>query len=108
MAAIAPATLLLFIFKSLPFEILISIFSNSKIKSLLILKSRYKNNYKNKLIERIFGKIFFNQCLIIDRRLRYSQNNSIHQTKVMMELVTKNGLDLNDEAEIKKIFDLKY
>ena len=24
----------------------------------------------------------------------------------MMELVTKNGLDLNDEAEIKNIFDL--
>ena len=87
-------------------SILISIFSNSRIKSLLILKSRYKNNYKNKLIERIFGKIFFNQCLIIDRRLRYSQNNSIHQTKIMMELVTKNGLDLNDEAEIKNIFDL--
>ena len=87
-------------------SILISIFSKSKIKSLLILKSRYKNNYKNKLIERIFGKIFFNQCVIIDRQLRYSQNNSIHQTKIMMELIAKNRLELNDQADIKNIFDL--
>ena len=57
-------------------------------------------------IERILGKIFFNQCVIVDRQLRYSQNNSIHQTKIMMDLVTKNGLDLNDQAEIKNIFDL--
>ena len=87
-------------------SILISIFSKSRIKSLLILKSRYKNDYKGKLIERILGKIFFNQCLVIDRQLRYSQNKSIHQTKIMMELVTKNGLDLNDNTDIKNIFEL--
>ncbi len=87
-------------------SILISIFSNSKIKSQLILKSRYKNKYKSKLIERILCKIFFNQCLTIDRKLRFSQNNPIHQTKIMMELVTKNGLDFNNNAEIKNIFDL--
>ena len=31
-------------------SILISIFSKSKIKSILILKSRYKNDYKGKLL----------------------------------------------------------
>ena len=87
-------------------SILISIFSKSKIKSLLILKSRYKNKYKGKLTERILGKVFFDQCLTVDRKLRYSQNNQIHQTKVMMELVTKNGLDLNINAEVKNIFEL--
>jgi len=85
-------------------SILISIFSKSKSKSLLIFKSRYKNNYTSKLLDRIFSKIFFNQSLIIDRQLRYSKNSSIHQTKIMMELITKNGLNLNNNAEIKNMF----
>ena len=86
-------------------SILISILSKSKIKSLMILKSRYKNTYKGKLLEKVLGRIFFNKCMIIDRQLRYSQNNPIHQTKVMMELVTKNGLDLNEDTDIKNIFE---
>ncbi|MDA9748522.1 hypothetical protein N9U75_00050 [Pelagibacteraceae bacterium] len=86
--------------------ILISTFSKSKIKSLLILKSRYKNNYKSKLIESILGKIFFNQYLIVDRQLRYSQDSQIHQTRIMMELVCKNGIDLNNDVDLKNIFEL--
>ncbi len=96
----------IFVFSPGILSILISIFSKSKIKSLLILKSRYKNKYKGKLIERTLGKIFFDQCLTVDRKLRYSQNNQIHQTKVMMELITKNGLGLNINAEVKNIFEL--
>ena len=42
--------------------------------------------------------------LTIDRKLRYSQSKPIHQTKVMMELVTKSGLDLNENTHIKNIF----
>ena len=87
-------------------SILISIFSKSKIKSLLILKSRYKNTYKGKLLEKVLGRIFFNKCMIIDRQLRYSQNIPLHQTKIMMELVTKNGLSLNNDAEIRNMFEL--
>ncbi len=82
-------------------SILISIFSKSKIKSLLIFKSRYKNNYMSKFFDRILGKIFFTYCLIIDRQLRFSKNIPIHQTEIMMELVTKNGLNYNNTAEIK-------
>ncbi len=85
-------------------SILISIFSKSKTKSLLIFKSRYRNIYLSKFLDKILGKIFFNHCLIIDRRLRYSQNITIHQTEVMMELVTKNGLNLNNKAEIMNVF----
>ncbi|MDC3023672.1 hypothetical protein OA170_02195 [Pelagibacteraceae bacterium] len=87
-------------------SILISIFSKSKTKSLLIFKSRYKNNYTSKFFDRIFGKFFFTNCLIVDRQLRYSQNIPIHQTEIMMELVTKNGLNLNKNAEIKNEFRL--
>ena len=87
-------------------SILISIFSKSKIKSLLIFKSRYKNNYMSKFFDRILGKIFFTHYLIIDRQLRYSKKIPIHQTEIMMELVTKNGLNYNNNAEIKNELDL--
>ena len=86
-------------------SILISIFSKSKTKSLLIFKSRYKNNYVSKFFDSILGKIFFNHCVIVDRKLRYSQNTSIHQTDIMMELVTKNGLNLNKDVDIKNVFE---
>ena len=85
-------------------SILISIFSKSKTKSLLIFKSRYKKNYMSKFFNRILGKFFFTNCLIIDRQLRYSQNIPIHQTEIMMELVSKNRLNLNNNAEIKNEF----
>ncbi len=86
-------------------SILISIFSKSKTRSLLVFKSRYKNNYMSKFFDRILGKFFFTNCLINDRQLRYSQNIPIHQTEIMMELVTKNGLNLNNNAEIKNEFE---
>ena len=86
-------------------SILISIFSKSKTKSLLIFKSRYKNNYTSKFFDRILGKFFFTNYLIIDRQLRYSKNIPIHQTEIMMELVTKNGLNLNNNAEIKNVIE---
>ncbi len=86
-------------------SILISIFSKSKTKSLLILKSRYKSIYTSKFFDIILGKIFFTNCLIVDRQLRYSKNIPIHQTEIMMELVTKNGLNLDNNADIKSGFE---
>jgi len=86
-------------------SILISIFSKSKTKSLLIFKSRYKNNYMSKFFDRILGRIFFNHFKIIDRQLRYSRNIPIHQTEIMMELVNQNGLNLNNNAEIKNLIE---
>jgi len=58
----------------------------------------------SKFFDRILGKIFFTHCLIIDRQLRYSKKIPIHQTEIMMELVTKNGLNYNNTAEIKSEF----
>ena len=55
----------------------------------------------SKFFDRILGKIFFTHCLIIDRQLRYSKKIPIHQTEIMMELVTKSGLSYNNTAEIK-------
>ena len=55
----------------------------------------------SKFFDRILGKIFFTHYLIIDRQLRYSKKIPIHQTEIMMELVTKSGLSYNNTAEIK-------
>ena len=88
-------------------SILISIFSGSKKKSLLILKSRYKNKFLSKIVEKILGNLFYHHYVIVDRRLRFSKKNSIHQTELMKELVIKSGLKINDTDEIKKLFQLQ-
>ncbi len=85
-------------------SILLSLFSKSRTKSLLILKSRYKNNFTSKLVEKLLGNLFYKHCIIVDRRLRISHNNSIHQTELMKELVTKSGLEINVTDEIKQLF----
>ncbi len=88
-------------------SMLLSLFSKSKTKSLLILKSRYKNNFTSKLIEKFLGSLFFKNCIIIDRQLRFSENNSIHQTELMKELVTESGLEIKVTDGIKELFHLQ-
>jgi len=88
-------------------SILLSLFSKSKTKSLLILQSRYKNNFTSKLLKKTLGNLFYKHCIFVDRRLRFSQNNSIHQTELMKELITKSGLEINVTDEIKQLFHLK-
>ena len=88
-------------------SIIISIFSKSKNKSLLILQSRYKNSFSSKFLKIIFGKFFFQHLIVVDRKLRFSQDNSIHQTKLMSELVVKSGLEIKENEEIKHFFQFK-
>ena len=88
-------------------SIFLSLFSKSKTKSLLILKSRYKNSFASKLVEKLLGNLFYKNCIVVDRQLRISQNNSIHQTELMKELVIKSGLEINVTDEIKKFFHMQ-
>ena len=88
-------------------SIFISIFFRSKTKSLLILQSRYKNNFKSKLFERIIGKLFYKYSSVINRKKRFIEKNSIHQTELMNELVKTSGLEIKDDEEIKNIFNLE-
>jgi len=74
---------------------------------LLVLQSRYKNSYKSKLLEKIIGKLFFNHLIIVNRKLRFSQNRSIHQTQLMKELVTKCGLEIKENEDIKHLFEFQ-
>ncbi len=89
-------------------SIIISLFSKSKSKSLLVLQSRYKNSFTSKFLEKIIGKLFFQHFSIINRKFRFAQNTSIHQTQLMQELVSKSGLEIRENAEIKNIFHFQY
>ncbi len=85
-------------------SIIISIFSKSKSKSLLILQSRYKSGIFSKLIERIFCKIFFNNIKIVNRNSYFKQNKSINQSKLMQDLVKQSGLKLLENELINYLF----
>ncbi len=88
-------------------SILISILSKSKNKSLLVLQSRYKNSFSSKFLEIVFGKFFFQHLIIVNRKQKFSQDSSIHQTKLMSELVAKSGLEIKENEEIKHVFQFK-
>ena len=85
-------------------SIIISIFSNSRSKSLLILQSRYKSGSYSKLIERFLCKLFFNNIKTVDRNKYFKENRSINQTKLMQELVKQSGLELLENEGIKHLF----
>ena len=88
-------------------SILVSVFSKSKSKALLVLQSRYKNSFTSKFLENIIGKFFFLHIIIVNRKLRFSQNSSIHQTELMKELVTKCGLEVKETEDIKPLFQFE-
>ncbi len=85
-------------------SIIISIFSKSKSKSILLLQSRYKSGIYSKLTERILCKIFFNNIKTVDRNLYFNQNISINQSRLMQELVTQSGLELLENELINNLF----
>ena len=84
--------------------IIVSIFSKSKHKSLLILQSRYKSGISSKLTEKIISKLFFDNIKIVNRNLYYNQNKSINQSKLMIELVRQSGLKLLEDEAINNLF----
>ena len=85
-------------------SIVISIFSKSKSKSVLILQSRYKSGISSKLIERTLCKLFFNNIKIVDRNLNFKQKKSINQSELMQELVRQSGLKLLENELINTLF----
>ena len=62
-------------------------FSNAKIKATLIFLSRYKNSIFSKLLVRIFSKIFCNYVHTINRYAKLKNNENIHQTKMIFDLI---------------------
>ena len=93
------------------FGLFLGFFSKSKFKSSLILKSRYKSNLFSKFWQIIFSKIFFSLSLVLNRFKSLHGRENIHQTNVMMNIVSKSGLaiskNIKPEFTFTNIFKLK-
>ena len=64
-------------------------FSKSFKKATLILKSRYKNNKFSKNFYIFISKIFCHYSFVVDRYSRIKNNEELHQTSMMFELLDK-------------------
>ncbi len=87
------------------FGLNLGFFSKSKIKSSLILKSRYHSNGLSKLGQIIFSKLFYSKSLVIDRFKSLQENKNIHQTNMMMDLIEKNGIAINRKIQTEFTFN---
>ena len=86
------------------FGLRLGFFSKSKFKSSLILKSRYNSNVFSKFGQTIFSKLFYSKSLVIDRFKTLQENKNIHQTNIMMDLVSKSGIAINRKTQTNFIF----
>ena len=87
------------------FGLRLGLFSNSKVKSSLILKSRYNSNVFSKLGQITFSRLFYSISLVINRFKLLQSNKNIHQTNMMMDVVSKSGIAINRKAQTKFIFN---
>ena len=78
--------------------------SKSKVKSSLILKSRYNSNVFSKFGQIIFSKLFYSKSLVIDRFKTLQENKNIHQTNMMMDLISKSGVAICRKNQTKFAF----
>jgi ADP-heptose:LPS heptosyltransferase len=86
------------------FGLRLGFFSKSKFKSSLILQSRYKSNVFSKLGQIIFSKLFYSLTLVVDRFKSLHANNNIHQTQMMIDVVSKSGLSISENTKTEFIF----
>ena len=81
------------------FGLFLGYYSQSKFKSALILQSRYKSNFLSKFGRIIFSKIFFTQSKVVNRFKLLRENQDIHQTKMMMDVILNSGINLNKNSK---------
>ena len=86
------------------YGLLLGFFSKSKFKSSLILKSRYKSNVFSKFWQIIFSKIFFSISLVINRFQSLETKENIHQTIMMMDVVSKSKLAISENIKTEFTF----
>ena len=78
------------------------LFAHSTKKANIIFTSRYKNKLYSKILISFLSKIFFQQTLIVNRIKRYNNDESIHQTDMMFQLISQCNLSYNKDIEIEK------
>jgi ADP-heptose:LPS heptosyltransferase len=87
------------------FGLRLGFFSKSKVKSSLIFKSRYNSNIFSKLGQIIFSKLFYSLSLVKNRFKSLQANKKIHQTEMMMDVVSKSGVAIRRKTQTKLIFN---
>ena len=75
-------------------------FSNSKNKATLIFLSRYKKSTYSKILIQLFSKIFCRYVHIIDRYSKLRNNENIHQTKMIFDLIKICHIPFDSSATI--------
>ena len=90
------------------FGLCLGFFSKSKFKSSLILKSRYSSNVFSKLGQIFFSKVFYSLSLTINRFKFLQVNKDIHQTNMMMDVVSKSGIAISRKTQTKFIFNNNF
>ena len=90
------------------FGLRLGYFSNSKVKSSLILKSRYNSNVFSKLGQITFSRLFYSISLVINRFKSLQSNKNIHQTNMMMDVVSKSGVAISRKTQTKFNFNNKF
>jgi ADP-heptose:LPS heptosyltransferase len=87
------------------FGLRLGFFSKSKIRSSLILKSRYNSNVFSKLGQITFSRLFYSISLVINRFKLLQSNKNIHQTNMMMDVVSKSGIAISRKSQTKFMFN---
>jgi len=97
-----------FVFSPSWFGLILGLLSKSKTKGALILQSRYKSNFFSKFWKILFCKIFFTHSKIVNRFRAIKNNQNIHQTSMMMDLVFNSGIDVSKDTKIGSIFPTTF
>ena len=90
------------------FGIFLGLLSKSKIKSSLILQSRYKSKTFSKFWQILIIKLFFSKTKIVNRAELLKQNKNIHQTNMMISLVLSMGLQVKEDTKLDFNFSNKF
>ena len=90
------------------FGLRLGFFSKSKVKSSLILKSRYSSNVFSKLGQIFFSKVFYSLSFVVNRFKLLQVNKDIHQTNMMMDVVSKSGIAISRKTQTKFIFNNNF
>ena len=90
------------------FGLRLGFFSKSKFKSSLILKSRYNSNVFSKLGQIFFSKVFYSLSFVVNRFELLKANKDIHQTNMMMDVVSKSGVEISRKTQTKFIFNNEF
>ena len=90
------------------YGLFLGLFSKSKSKISLINQSRYKSNFLSKFWQIALSKIFFSHSNVINRYKLLQKKENIHQTNIMMEVVSKSGIKISKNTKPEVIFLNKF